>query len=151
MRRKNASVEYLTHVHTALAMSVELQPKAGFCVKTTVIYSTSAVQHGLKVFVNIAWDKNVPPPPEASDDVVQLAMTGADTSADAWYVPVIVSAGREDTDKGASRLDALGPTHLHPLAGKLSLVFDCVFHTTVKTRTMLSPEFKDFLIGIVTP
>ena len=62
------------------------------------------VPKGLKVFVNIAWDANVPPPPEGSEEVIQKAMLGEDLddlNPEGWYVPVIVSDGRQDKDKGA--------------------------------------------------
>jgi PIH1 N-terminal domain len=62
------------------------------------------VQKGLKVFVNIAWDSNVPPPPEGSEEVIQKAMLGEhldDLNPEGWYIPVIVSGGRQDKDKGA--------------------------------------------------
>ncbi|KAJ3817045.1 hypothetical protein F5880DRAFT_1493522, partial [Lentinula raphanica] len=32
--------------------------------------------------------------------------------------------------------------------GKPSLVFDCVFHTSVKFRTLPDPEFKVFIIEL---
>lgn len=104
---------------------VTLQPVAGFCVKTSVlqsaVYSPAnatyqgpqtlepkdvliPIPKGLKVFINIAWDANVPPPPEGSDDAIQQAMKGEDIdelNPEGWYVPVIVSEGRQDKDKCA--------------------------------------------------
>lgn len=108
---------------------VSLAPSPGFCIKTaalkpalcnltppppspgkldvpTAALATLAVPQGLKIFVNIAWDRNVPPPPHGSDEVIQKAMLG-DDDADAdndggWFVPVVVSEPREDRDKGAS-------------------------------------------------
>jgi hypothetical protein len=107
-----------------------LKPVAGYCVKSTVVQpgfftpatpspeissgsnvlspanlspSEIPIPQGLKVFVNIAWDKNVPPPPEGSEDVIQRAMQGEDVdeaNPEGWYVPVILSPGREDKDKG---------------------------------------------------
>lgn len=63
-----------------------------------------AVPQGCKVFVNIAWDPNVPPPPEGTDEDVRRAMEGTDYATESeeggWYVPVIVSNAREDVDKG---------------------------------------------------
>lgn len=50
---------------------IQLVPVPAFCVKSSA--------HGTKVFVNIAWDSNVPP-----------------------HVPVVVSDARDDTDKGTS-------------------------------------------------
>lgn len=55
----------------------------------------------------------MPPPPEGSEEAVQRAMQGVEPDAQGadamagvegageWYVPVIVSPPREDTDKGA--------------------------------------------------
>jgi PIH1 N-terminal domain len=93
-------------------VSVKLKPSAGFVVKSTTLNDASStlpdmgmlVQKGLKVFVNIAWDSNVPPPPEGSEEVIQKAMLGEhldDLNPEGWYIPVIVSGGRQDKDKGA--------------------------------------------------
>lgn len=106
-------------------VAVTLSPKAGFCVKTTTLQATVyrpkgsdskpkpnslepkngpiTVAKGSKVFINIAWDANVPPPPEGSEEAIQRAMQGEDIdelNPDGWYVPVVVSEGRQDTDKG---------------------------------------------------
>lgn len=109
---------------------IDLAPKAGFCIKSSSLTPTvlppspSAkppsnsnlleptpspipVPKGLKVFVNIAWDPHVPPPPEGNEDAIKRAMQGQDVDEkdpSVWYVPVIVSNGRPDTDKGASEL-----------------------------------------------
>jgi hypothetical protein len=89
-------------------MKVNLNPSPGFTVKSTTLndalYNNIPVPKGLKIFVNIAWDKNVPPPPEGSEDVIQKAMLGEDLNdlnPEGWYVPTVVSEGREDKDKGA--------------------------------------------------
>lgn len=65
------------------------------------------IPKGMKIFVNIAWDANVPPPPEGSEEVVQKTMAGEDeldadalASGEGWYVPVIVPEPRLDVDKG---------------------------------------------------
>ncbi|KAF6750891.1 pre-RNA processing PIH1/Nop17-domain-containing protein [Ephemerocybe angulata] len=95
------------------------------------------VAKGMKVFVNICYDKNVPPPPDASEEVIQRAMKGTDETddkdaEDEWYVPVVVSEPRTDKDK----------------AGKMSLVVDCVYHSEVRKRTLRDPEFKVFLVEL---
>jgi hypothetical protein len=125
-----------SRAHPPAQTRIQLAPKAGFCVKTntlapavlppppspppstktTLLEPPSAprpVPQGTKVFVNIAWDANVPPPPEGSEEAVQRAMRGVEPDAQGadamagvegtgeWYVPVIVSPPREDTDKGA--------------------------------------------------
>ena len=62
-----------------------------------------AIPKGLKVFVNIAFDMNVPAPPEGSEEAIQKAMQGEEfdeLNPEGWYVPTIVSDGRQDTDKG---------------------------------------------------
>ncbi|KAJ7584911.1 pre-RNA processing PIH1/Nop17-domain-containing protein [Mycena floridula] len=129
---------------------VVLSPTAGFCVKSSTLQSAVyqpiepdaaapnsiepvtgpiPVPQGQKVFINISWDQQVPQPPEASEEVVRKAMMGED---EAWYVPVVVSEGRRDTDK----------------AGKLSLVFDCIFHPSIKSRILRDPEFRLFIIEL---
>ncbi|TFK69813.1 hypothetical protein BDN72DRAFT_888209 [Pluteus cervinus] len=126
---------------------VDLKPTAGFCVKSTTLQpavyppspsslpSPDHIPPGFKVFVNIAWDPNVPSPPEADEQTIQNAMQGEDPDSpnpEAWYVPVIVSEGRPEKDK----------------AGKPSLVFDCVFHKSVRTRTLHDPKFKLFIVEL---
>ncbi|KAG5650153.1 hypothetical protein H0H81_000519 [Sphagnurus paluster] len=108
---------------------VTLTPRAGFCVKTTTLQPARAIPVGLKVFVNIAYDDNVPAPPPASEDTIRRAMNGEE---DTWFVPVVVSDGRQDKDK----------------SGKPSLVFDCVFHTSVRPRTLTEPEYKLFIVEL---
>jgi hypothetical protein len=145
---------------------ITLKPVPGFCVKTATLQPalyeplpgdnaklepSEVIPAGRKVFVNIAWDANVPPPPEGSEQDIKKAMTGEDTD-DGWFVPVVVSHPRQDKDKGMSspilENDAFIPS-LYCLwqAGKPSLVFDCVFNSTVKTRTLIDQDFKIFLIG----
>lgn len=90
--------------------SVTLNPIPAFVVKSTTLQQSlhkngTQIPKGLKVFVNIAWDSNVPPPPQGSEDVIQKAMHGEDLDSvdnlnpDGWYVPTVVSEGRQDTDK----------------------------------------------------
>ncbi|KAG6853859.1 hypothetical protein C0991_000620 [Blastosporella zonata] len=130
---------------------IALKPVAGFCVKSSTIRpavftpphpqnnlleptAPITIPVGFKVFANIAWDLNVPPPPAGSEEVIHRAMQGQDLddgNPDSWYVPVVVSNGRQDTDK----------------AGKPSLVFDCIYNTSIKSRTLTDPEFKLFIVG----
>ncbi|KAF9047012.1 pre-RNA processing PIH1/Nop17-domain-containing protein [Rhodocollybia butyracea] len=133
-------------------VSVSLKPLAGFCIKTATVHPVSythsslkqspspqstsiPIPKGYKIFVNVCFDTGVPPPPEGSEIAIQRAMNGDEideNNPDSWLLPVIVSEGRLDTDK----------------AGKPSLVFDCVFHTSVKSRTLRDPEFKLFIIEL---
>ncbi|KAG6908474.1 hypothetical protein DXG01_004477 [Tephrocybe rancida] len=132
---------------------ITLKPVAGFCVKSNttqpaiftpppnsngaILEPTAPVPIpiGYKVFANIAWDSNVPPPPPGSEEAIHRAMQGQDvddSNPEGWYVPVIVSNGRQDKDK----------------AGKPSLVFDCIYNTSVKSRTLTDPEFKLFVVEL---
>ena len=71
--------------------------------------STLVIPQGSKIFINLAWDSNVPPPPEGSEDVIQKAMSGQDgdellgSENPAWFVPVVISEPRSDIDKGMFR------------------------------------------------
>ncbi|KAF9074537.1 pre-RNA processing PIH1/Nop17-domain-containing protein [Rhodocollybia butyracea] len=118
-----ATVHPVSYTHSSLKQSPSPQ-------------STSIpIPKGYKIFVNVCFDTGVPPPPEGSEIAIQRAMNGDEideNNPDSWFVPVIVSEGRLDTDK----------------AGKPSLVFDCVFHTSVKSRTLRDPEFKLFIIEL---
>ncbi|OSC99972.1 hypothetical protein PYCCODRAFT_1453464 [Trametes coccinea BRFM310] len=126
---------------------ISLTPSPGFCIKSTSLNTTTlplpsgsplTIPANLKIFVNIAWDKNVPAPPEASEDAIERAIAGdvalAPDASDPedWFVPVIVSEPRQDKDK----------------AGKPSAVFDCIFNSSLKSRALRSPEFKTFLIEL---
>jgi hypothetical protein len=83
-------------------LPVCLAPKPGFCIKSTALspglirpeqqrdgdLQPIPIPPHRKVFVNIAWDANVPPPPPPPEDADLM-------------VPVIVSSPRADKDKGA--------------------------------------------------
>ncbi|KIK11810.1 hypothetical protein PISMIDRAFT_19213 [Pisolithus microcarpus 441] len=139
-------------------VAVTLNPVPGFCVKTratndTVVHASitdgadvsrdTQVNRGshlipvtkdLKIFVNIAWDSNVPPPPQGSEEAVQRAMRGLhidESGPDSWFVPLVVSDARRDSDK----------------AGKPAIVFDAVFNLSIKSRTSKDVDFKFFIIG----
>lgn len=49
-----------------------------------------------------------------------------------WYVPVVVSEPRQDKDK----------------AGNQALVFDCVYNSTLRSRSVRDPDFKSFLVEL---
>lgn len=125
-RNANLSITWYTNMTSAPpppTTRLDLKPKAGFCIKSSILQdaaykpvftdsSLSAISSdggapsfpkGLKCFVNIAWDENVPPPPEGSEEAIQHAMKGQEVdelNPDGWYVPVVVSEGRLDKDKG---------------------------------------------------
>ena len=98
--------------------AVSLAPSAGFCVKSVALNNVScsisassdgpaqpvAIPTGLKVFVNIAWDANVPPPPHGTDAAIERAVSSRseislDDAVD-WFLPLVLSDPRSDKDKG---------------------------------------------------
>ncbi|KAF7759956.1 hypothetical protein Agabi119p4_11651 [Agaricus bisporus var. burnettii] len=106
---------------------LDLAPTPGFCVKS------AAGPGSQKVFVNICYDKNVPPPPPADEATIKRAMNihqDDDDDDGNYYVPVVVSQPRQDRDK----------------AGNLALVIDCVYNSTLRSRTLREPDFKIFLV-----
>lgn len=140
-------------------VAVTLSPVPGFCVKSkatndTVVHPSIAdragvsrdaqinrasplipVTKGLKIFVNIAWDSNVPPPPQGSEEAIQHAMRGLhidESNPDGWFVPLVVSDARRDSDK----------------AGQPSIVFDAIFSPSIKSRALKDVDFKFFIIEL---
>jgi hypothetical protein len=98
-------------------MATVLSPVAGFCIKSSTlqpsVYASHSVPAGHKVFINIAWDTNVPAPPNSSEEVIQRALKGEDIdqfNPDGWYVPVVVSPGRQDKDKGPFPATLIAPS-----------------------------------------
>lgn len=99
---------------------ISLAPSPGFCVKSSALNTTalklSSPEHpttlpipvNRKVFINIAWDKHVPAPPDRSESAIERAIAGdlalTPDDPDDWYVPVIVPEPRPDKDKGPSSI-----------------------------------------------
>lgn len=103
---------------------------------------------GCKLFVNIGWDKNVPPPPDATEAAIEDAMLGRGES---YYVPVIISDIRDDFDKGISQhFSVINSVHPSRPGGKRALVIDAIYHTSLKQRSLTNPNFKTFLIRTFT-
>ncbi|KAF5325404.1 hypothetical protein D9619_009678 [Psilocybe cf. subviscida] len=130
-------------------VSLSLAPRAGFCIKTTTLEGANlpisheksgaptSIPGGLKVFVNIAWDVNAPPSPQGSEEAIERVLNGEEDdieeeSMGGLYIPAILSPLREDRDK----------------AGNPSLVFDCIYNTTVKARVSGNEEYKAFIVEL---
>ncbi|KAI9435542.1 PIH1 family [Lactarius indigo] len=125
---------------TSTWKNINISPSPGFCVKSKLLHpgllNRAALPQGLKVFVNIAWSKDVPPPLNGVDKALELAtatLTGdhqtlSDNGGDTIYI--FVSDGRLDTDK----------------AGNPSVVFDCIYHSSFKSRVLKDVDVKKFLI-----
>ncbi|KAH9922346.1 pre-RNA processing PIH1/Nop17-domain-containing protein [Epithele typhae] len=134
----------------AATRSVDLAPVPGFCVKSTASKEVSLavavapgaltqplrIPAGLKVFVNVGWDANVPGPTEETVDGIERAVSSnaaiSPASAASWFVPLVISDPRPDTDK----------------AGKPSVVLDAIFNSSLKSRALRSPELKTYLIEL---
>ncbi|KAG2076446.1 hypothetical protein BDR04DRAFT_1089555 [Suillus decipiens] len=135
--------------------SLALNPVPGFCVKSNVLQlavvprtaidlppsdplgalsnTPITIPKGLKVFINIAWDINVPPPPAGGEIAIQEAIRGQESKSNTGcFIPAVVSDLRHDKDK----------------AGKPALVVDCVFNTSIKPRTLKEADFKAFIIEL---
>jgi hypothetical protein len=104
---------------TTPRLPIDLQPNPGFCIKSTVVNPATisppagpeqgnvleltapiVIPAGIKIFINICYDKNVPPPPPADEDTIKRAMNVQEPDEDIYYVPVVVSHPRQDSDKG---------------------------------------------------
>ncbi|KAF8487067.1 PIH1 family [Russula ochroleuca] len=123
-------------------VTINVSPTPGFCVKSKVLQlnvtSTHApvpISQGLKVFVNIAWSKDVPPPLDGIEKTSEVAAHSPRLDLENERdnpIPVFASEGRIDTDK----------------AGKPALVFDCIYHSSLKNHALKDVEFKSFLVEL---
>lgn len=103
-------------------VTVNVSPSPGFCIKSKVLHLNAASTHekthrpvqiseGLKVFVNIAWSKDVPPPLDGVEKAAEFVAHGGrivSKSEGDSPIPVFASNGRPDTDKGTSVTLAYG-------------------------------------------
>jgi hypothetical protein len=92
-------------------VTVNISPSPGFCIKSKVLHLDEQthgpvpISEGLKVFVNIAWSKDVPPPPDGIEKASEFAAHSGrivSKSERDSPIPVFASNGRLDTDKGMS-------------------------------------------------
>ena len=107
-----------------VTININVSPSPGFCIKSrllqpgilnptsnlsTVTTTHQSVQNqvpvpqGIKVFVNIAWSKDVPPPLDGVEKAVELAMHSRQMdlkSGQGAPISVFVSDGRLNSDKG---------------------------------------------------
>ncbi len=89
-------------------VTINISPSPGFCIKSKVLHLEQThrplpISEGLKVFVNIAWSKDVPPPldgiEKASGFAAHSGRIVSKSERDS-PIPVFASNGRLDTDKG---------------------------------------------------
>jgi hypothetical protein len=91
--------------------NIHISPSPGFCLKSKLLrpgfLDQVALPQGLKVFVNVAWSKDLPPPPGDIKKALELAtasptgdhQTHSDDRGNS-LIYVFTSDGRLDTDKG---------------------------------------------------
>jgi hypothetical protein len=87
---------------------------------------TKIESSGIKVFLNIAWDTLVPPPP--------TGVTPEAIEDPNYVIPLIVGDLKTDVDK----------------KGVVCKVVDCVYSKELKSKALREPDFKQFLSGKVT-
>ncbi|KAH9029257.1 PIH1 family [Lactarius pseudohatsudake] len=126
---------------TSTWKNTNISPSPGFCVKSKLLHpgflNRVALPQGLKVFVNVAWSKDVPPPLNSVKKTLELAtatstgdhQTLSDNGGDI-PIYIFVSDGRLDTDK----------------AGNPSVVFDCIYHSLFKSHVLKDADVKKLLI-----
>ncbi|KAH9011600.1 hypothetical protein EDB84DRAFT_1279029 [Lactarius hengduanensis] len=126
---------------TSTWKNINISPSPGFCVKSKLLHpgflNRVALPQGLKVFVNVAWSKDVPPPLNSVKKTLELAtatstgdhQTLSDNGGDI-PIYIFVSDGRLDTDK----------------AGNPSVVFDCIYHSLFKSHVLKDADVKKLLI-----
>ncbi|KAF9451321.1 hypothetical protein P691DRAFT_808071 [Macrolepiota fuliginosa MF-IS2] len=137
---------------TTPKLPIDLVPTPGFCIKSSVVNPATlapqippasgdsllepavpiVVPAGRKIFVNICYDQNVPPPPPADEEVIQRAINAQEHDDQTFYVPVVISQPKQELDK----------------VGNPSLVFDCVYNSSVRSRSLKDPNFKIFLVEL---
>ncbi|KAG5361934.1 Protein interacting with Hsp90 1 [Yarrowia sp. C11] len=105
---------------------VTVHPKPVYAIKTRLATSAKGREQGTKVFVNVCYDPNLPPPevPFGPNTVRDLE-NGID-----WHLPVVMGAERKDTDNKK----------------QLCYVWDCVVPLSVLEASMTSIEVKSLLI-----
>lgn len=88
-------------------INVTISPSPGFCVKSKIlrpaVLNQIPLPQGFKVFVNVAWSKDLPPPLDGLKNVLELATAtpSGDHNKDDSPIYVFASDGRLDTDRGA--------------------------------------------------
>jgi hypothetical protein len=105
---------------------ITLNPAPGFVIKTHLLSSKSIKDSGIKVFINVCTDSQVPQPENVfGEELFSRIQNGED-----WVVPVVISKQREDYDR----------------AGKRCLVWDCCIHPRVVLEATKDKGVKIILI-----
>ncbi|KAJ3118761.1 PIH1 domain-containing protein 1 [Nowakowskiella sp. JEL0407] len=107
-----------------------ISPQPGFVVKTIVENESKIIKKGGKIFVNLAYSEDIPPPPLLSDEEIREAITAEDVGA--YKIPLSLADVRYDVDK----------------AGNKCAVFDICINDQPMRKALKDFDFKLFLIEI---
>lgn len=110
--------------------ATEIEPTAGFVIKTRLLKAAKKLDSGAKVFVNLTHSANIPAPPPATDEEIRAALRSENPAN--YKVPLSLASFRKDTDK----------------SGSPCLVIDACVHSSVYTRAKKDLEFREFLVSL---
>jgi hypothetical protein len=97
--RSQIALQYLLLLFVRISRKRALKPSAWFTIKSRLIPALT------KVFVNICTDDAIPPPPTRSERSLKSITFVKDVKdLGDYYIPLVLSDVRDDTDRGWSRL-----------------------------------------------
>ncbi|GJJ09347.1 hypothetical protein Clacol_003569 [Clathrus columnatus] len=140
---------------------VTLNPKAGLVIKSTTLssgfyynnpfefegpsssvtnasqlqtnYTKIQIPPNRKIFINVAYASEIPPPLTDDEAVVQRALLGQIQEESEYFIPIFVGFGREDKDK----------------SGNPSTVFDAFLNPAVKKRLTEDINYRNYVLEII--
>lgn len=113
---------------TEQSESIQLNPIAGFVIKTKIISANNPLEHALstKVFINVCHDTQVPKPAQDFDPSVIFPLI----IENQWEIPLIVSREKHTKDK----------------KGQPSFVYDCCINTLCFQWCQVNSDLRSILI-----
>ena len=113
---------------TEQSESIQLNPIAGFVIKTKIISANDTLAHALstKVFINVCHDTQVPKPAQDFDPSVIFPLI----IENQWEIPLIVSREKHTKDK----------------KGQPSFVYDCCINTLCFQWCQVNSDLRSILI-----
>lgn len=108
--------------------TVQLDPKAGFVVKSRIVSSDDPDRHvlGTKVFINLCHDRQAPKPDQEFDPTIVFPLI----IENKWEIPIIVSEEKYGLDK----------------KGQSSWVYDCCINTECFHWCQVNIDLRSILI-----
>lgn len=113
---------------TEQSESIQLDPTAGFVIKTKIISANDPLTHALstKVFINVCHDTQVPKPAQDFEPSVIFPLI----IDNQWEIPLIVSREKYTKDK----------------KGQPSFVYDCCINTLCFQWCQINSDLRSILI-----